>query len=78
LLLQPPRTDNEILARINEMSGIGGLDPEADTFDVFWRDCDPRHAITITGAQFNTAKESLRKSLLYNAKMIREHEQIHY
>lgn len=76
LMLQAPRTDAEILSRINEMCGIAGLDEEENTFDVYWRDCDPFHATTITADQFNTAKESLRHSLFHNAKMICAHEQV--
>ncbi|MDN6032870.1 MAG: transposase family protein, partial [Lactococcus lactis] len=75
LFRQPPRTDREILARINEMCGIGGVDHTNSTYDVIWRDCDPRHATTISASQFNTASESLRTSLLHQARCLCAHEQ---
>ncbi|OUT21748.1 hypothetical protein CAS74_002720 [Pichia kudriavzevii] len=40
---EPPRTEREMLARINELSGIGGWSEEPGkekTYDVFWKDCD--------------------------------------
>lgn len=69
LLLQPPRTDLEIRSRITEIVGIGGYDLKNDTIDVFWRDCDPRHATTISGDQFKLVPVSLRTSLLHNAQI---------
>jgi hypothetical protein len=39
---------------------------EAVTINRLWRGRDQTHAI-INGTRFNTAKETLRKSLLYNA-----------
>ncbi|MDN6023375.1 MAG: hypothetical protein L0I32_06045 [Lactobacillus sp.] len=64
-----PVTDLEIRSRITEIVGIGGYDLAADTIDVFWRDCDPRHATTISGDQFLLVPESLRQSLLHNAQI---------
>lgn len=39
-----PETVSEIEARIYEMVGVGGMDSENHTYDVFWKDCDPTHA----------------------------------
>ncbi|TID17214.1 hypothetical protein CANINC_004073 [Pichia inconspicua] len=71
-----PVTDLEIRARITEIVGIGGYDKAADTFDVFWRDCDPRHATSISRDQFNLLPKSLRLSLLHNAQIELPHEQL--
>lgn len=71
-----PQTDLEIQARINEMCGIGGFNYDDQTVDVFWKDCDPRHATTITYQQFEHAPPTLQQSLLHNARMICAHEQV--
>ncbi|OWB76130.1 hypothetical protein B5S32_g280 [[Candida] boidinii] len=43
----PPITDGEIKFRMNEVSGIAGIDPEQKTITVFWQDCMPGHGSTI-------------------------------
>jgi len=75
LQFKAPTTDNEIRARINEMIGIGGFDTENDTYDVFWKDCDPSQATTVTAEQFNMADENIRRTLFFNAKMLYERGQ---
>ncbi|KGK36121.1 hypothetical protein JL09_g4729 [Pichia kudriavzevii] len=76
---EPPRTEREMLARINELSGIGGWSEEPGkekTYDVFWKDCDQTLARKVPERIFNQADLSLRQSLMYNAKLIQEHEQV--
>ncbi|KGK36165.1 hypothetical protein JL09_g4685 [Pichia kudriavzevii] len=75
---ESPRTEREMLARINELSGIGGWSEEPGkekTYDVFWKDCDQTLARKVPERIFNQAALSLRQSLMHNAKSIQEHEQ---
>ncbi|ONH71721.1 hypothetical protein BOH78_4285, partial [Pichia kudriavzevii] len=66
--IEPPRTEREMLARINELSGIGGWSEEPGkekTYDVFWKDCDQTLARKVPERIFNQAALSLRQSLMY-------------
>ncbi|OUT22427.1 hypothetical protein CAS74_002161 [Pichia kudriavzevii] len=76
---EPPRTEREMLARINELSGIGGWSEEPGkekTYDVFWKDCDQTLARKVPERIFNQAALSLRQSPMYKAELIQEHEQV--
>ncbi|CAI8493942.1 unnamed protein product [Pichia kudriavzevii] len=67
-----------MLARINEMTGIGGWSEESGkekTYDVLWKDCDQTLARKVPERIFNQAALSLRQSLMHNAKSIQKHEQ---
>ena len=78
---EPPRTQREMLARINELSGIGGWSEEPGkekTYDVFWKDCDQTLARKVPERIFNQAALSLRQSPMYKAELIQEHEQVWY
>lgn len=55
---------------------IAGYDKVNKTYDVYWKDSAPTHASTITESQFNKAPLSLRKSLLYNARLIKNHDDL--
>ncbi|OUT21674.1 hypothetical protein CAS74_003800 [Pichia kudriavzevii] len=75
---EPPRTEREMLARINEMTGIGGWSEESGkekTYDVLWKDCDQTLARKVPERIFNQADLSLRQSLMHNAKSIQKNEQ---
>ena len=71
-----PQTDAEVKARIQEIVTIAGYDKVNKTYDVYWKDSAPTHASTITESQFNKAPLSLRKSLLYNARLIKNHDDL--
>ena len=76
---EPPRTEREMLARINELSGIGGWSEEPGkekTYDVFWKDCDQTLARKVPERIFNQAALSLRQILMYKAELIQKHEQV--
>ncbi|KGK36195.1 hypothetical protein JL09_g4655 [Pichia kudriavzevii] len=76
---EPPRTEREMLARINELSGIGGWSEEPGkekTYDVFWKDCDQTLARKVPERIFNQAALSLRQSPMYKAELIQEQEQV--
>ena len=78
---EPPRTEREMLARINEMTGIGGWSEESGkdkTYDVLWKDCDQTLARKVPERIFNQADLSLRQSLMHNAKSIQKNEQAWY
>ncbi|CAI8506674.1 unnamed protein product [Pichia kudriavzevii] len=68
-----------MLARINELSGIGGWSEEPGkekTYDVFWKDCDQTLARKVPERIFNQAALSLRQSPMYKAELIQEQEQV--
>lgn len=71
-----PETEAEVNYRIEEMTGIAGHNPTEKTYDVYWKDSDPFHVTTITEQQFNMASPTLRTCLLFNARLIKEHEQV--
>lgn len=49
----PPVTLAETKARINEISSIAGIDPQAKTITVFWQDCVPGNGSSIPLSLFN-------------------------
>jgi len=66
----PPRTDYEIMSRLDEIVGIAGYDYEKKQVFVFWRDCPPGLSSSITYAQFDQIDESLQRSLLEQARSL--------
>ncbi|KAM9910194.1 hypothetical protein OXX69_004715, partial [Metschnikowia pulcherrima] len=72
---QPPRTTREAIVRAGEIIGIAGRDVSAGTIDVFWSDCDPCHATTISESLFDThTPPALRLVLLQNSPFHPEYE----
>lgn len=65
---QPPRTVAETRerARLGEIIGIAGYNPPKEELDVFWEDCEPGHASTITREDFEACVPEISKSSLLN------------
>ena len=63
---QPPRTRAEAMQRAKrgEITSIAGLDPENDTYDVFWTDCHPGHASEIDAELFETCVPERQREYL--------------
>ena len=72
--LEPPRFEREVISRTSDIIGIAGRDTQDGTIDVFWADCDPQHATTISESLFNQyTPPALRTVLLQNSPFHPEH-----
>lgn len=70
---QPPLTEYDAMERAKnkEIVSIAGYNKNSEEFDVFWMDCNPTHASTITkNTFFNYVPEIQRNSLLQNLRIL--------
>lgn len=73
---QPPRLSLEAIdrAKLGEITEIAGFDTEAKTYDVFWSDCRPGHASTISEEiLMNYVPQAQREYLIQQCEPLRHY-----